>query len=154
MTKQKLPDEKLVYIHCRSIFSDINSQVRKEKAVTKLLESQKASIKVLTKEFNLETIAVVAKGLLEQRIFESIPRAKLKFPELFRIAEKKEAERAASEKKALRAQSKAAHEIVSTSDDEAYPERDHDGKHSRARITVHEKGQGPMDEKPIPADSR
>lgn len=154
MAQKELPDERLVYLHCRSIFSKDKSQVRREKVITKLLESQRASIKILTKEFKLAAIAAVAKHLLEQRVFESLPRAKLKFPELFQPSETQEAERAASEEEALRAESEAAHEVVLTSDDEAYPEQDHGGKQSGAEIEGNKNEKGPTDEKPVPMNSR
>lgn len=154
MAQKELPDERHVYLHCRSIFSKDKSLIRKEKVVTKLLESQRASIKILTKEFNLAAIAAVAKHLLEQRVFESLPCAKLRFPELFQPSETQEAERAASEKEALRAESEAAHEIVLTSDDEAYAEQDHGKKQSGAKIEGNKKEKGPADEEPVPINSR
>ena len=154
MTQKKLPDERLVYLHCKSIFSEANSQVRREKVVTKLLESQRASIKILTKEFNLAAIAVVAKDLLEQRIFESLPLAKRKFPDLFQPSKKQEADRVASEKEALRGESKAAQEIASTSKSETYSKQNHDGKCSGAVSETEKKGKVPMAEKTVSVDSR
>ena len=77
------PDKRLVYLHCSFIFSGENAKVRKLKKVIQFLSQHKVSIRTLTSEFQLDEIAAVAKQLLEEGIFESLPRAKLRFPELF-----------------------------------------------------------------------
>ena len=116
MANQRSPDKRLVYLHCSFIFSGANSQLRKAKAISRLLEKHKASIKILTNEFTLPAIAAVAKELLEEHIFESLPRAKLRYPELFQSPKGREAERAASEVEALKAEAEAIQDIVSTYD--------------------------------------
>jgi len=118
MAMQRSPDGRLVYLHCSSIFSGTNAHVRKVKKVSQLLEQHKASIKTLTKEFTLPAIAAVAKELLERKVFESIHRARLRYPELFQPSEIQEAERAASEAEVVRIEAEAAQDIVLTSDDE------------------------------------
>lgn len=118
MAQQRSPDGRLVYLHCSSIFSGANAQVRKAKKISQLLNKHKAAIKILTKEFSLTAVAAVAKELLEERIFESLPRAKLRYPELFQPSETQEAERAASEAEVIRIEAEAAQDIVLTSDDE------------------------------------
>ena len=118
MAKSRSPDGRLVYLHCSSIFSGANAHVRKVKKISQLLEKDKASIKILTKEFTLPAIAAVAKELLEEQIFESLPRAKLRYPELFQPSQTQEAERAASEAEVLRIEAEAAQDMVLTSDDE------------------------------------
>ena len=119
MDKWHSPDGRLVYLHCSSIFSGANALVRRPKKITQLLERYKRSIEILTKEFTLASIAVVAKKLLEDHIFESLPRAKLRFPELFQRSKTQEAERAASEAEVIRIEAKAVQDIVVISDDEA-----------------------------------
>ena len=118
MAKQRSPDGRLVYLHCSSIFSGANAQVRRVKKVSQLVEKHKASIKILTKEFSLPAIAAVAKELLDEQIFESLHRAKLRYPELFQPSETQEAERAASEAEVLRIEAEAAQDMVLASDDE------------------------------------
>ncbi|KAL8921012.1 MAG: hypothetical protein Q9208_005903 [Pyrenodesmia sp. 3 TL-2023] len=118
MAQQRSPDGRLVYLHCSSIFSGANAQVRKAKKISQLLGKHKTAIKILTKEFSLPAIAAVAKELLEERIFDSLPRAKLRYPELFQLSETQEAERAASEAEVIRIEAEAAQDIVLTSDDE------------------------------------
>ncbi len=122
MNTQRSPDGRLVYLHCSSIFSGANAHVRKVKKISQLLEKRKASIKILTKEFTLPAVAAVAKELLEDQIFESLPRAKLRYPELFQPSETQEAERAASEAEVIRIEAEAAQDIILTSDDEGEDE--------------------------------
>ena len=117
MPKQHSPDGRLVYLHCSSIFSGANAHVRKVKKISQLLEKHKASIKMLTKEFTLPAVAAIAKELLEEQIFESLPRARLRYPELFQPSETQEAKRAASEAEVIRIEAEAAQDIVLTSDD-------------------------------------
>lgn len=119
MAKQQLPDGKLVYLHCSSIFNGQNALFRRPKKIHQLLEHHQRSIKTLTKEFTLPAIAAVAKDLLEDRIFESLPRAKLRYPELFQPpSESQEAKRVASEAEAVRTEAEAAQDVVLTSDNE------------------------------------
>ena len=118
MAQERSPDGRLVYLHCSSIFSGANAQVRKAKKISQLLETHKASIKILTEEFSLPAIAAVAKKLQKKGIFASLPRAKLRYPELFQPSETQEAERAASEAEVVRIEAEAAQDIILTSDDE------------------------------------
>jgi hypothetical protein len=113
-----LPDQRLVYLHCSSIFKGANAQIRRQKKILQVLEQQKSSIKTLTKEFKVGAIAVVAKVLLDQEIFESKSRAKLHFPELFQPSETQEVEREASEAEVARIEAEAVQETVVTSDEE------------------------------------
>ncbi|KAL8784133.1 MAG: hypothetical protein Q9195_009157 [Heterodermia aff. obscurata] len=118
MANQQHPDGRLVYLHCSSIFSGADAHIRKVKKISQLLQKHKASIKILTKEFTLTAIGAVAKQLLEEGIFESLPRARLRYPELFQPSETQEAERAASEADVLRIEAEAARDILLTSDDD------------------------------------
>ncbi|KAL8756018.1 MAG: hypothetical protein Q9199_003223 [Rusavskia elegans] len=118
MGQQHSPDSRLVYLHCSSIFSGANAQVRRPKKISQLLQKHNAAIKILTKEFSLPAVAAVAKELLEERIFESLPRAKLRYPELFQPSETQEAERAASEVEVIRIEAEAVQDVVLTSDNE------------------------------------
>lgn len=93
-------------------------QVRRVKKVSQLLKKHKAFIKILTKEFTLPVIAAIAKELLEEEIFGSLSRAKLRYPELFQLTETQEAERAASVIEVVRTEAEAAQDIVLTFDDE------------------------------------
>jgi hypothetical protein len=113
-----LPDQRLVYLHCSSIFKGANAQIRRQKKILQVLVQHKSSIKTLTKEFTVAAIAAVAKVLLDQEIFESKSRAKLHFPELFQPSETQEVEREASEAEVARIEAEAVQEAVVTSDEE------------------------------------
>ncbi len=113
-----LPDQRLVYLHCSSIFNGANAQIRRLKKVTQILSEHRNSIKVLTNEFPLNAIAAVAKGLLDEQIFALEARARLQFPELFQPSETQEAEREASEAEVARIEADVVQETVVTSDEE------------------------------------
>ncbi|KAL8989137.1 MAG: hypothetical protein Q9169_008424 [Polycauliona sp. 2 TL-2023] len=83
MAKGHLPDDRLVYLHCASIFSGQNAKVRKLKITKMLLEKHAASISGLLREYSLSAIASRAKELLMARIFESSSCAKQRYPDLF-----------------------------------------------------------------------
>lgn len=108
MAKQHSSDGGLVYLHCSSIFSGVNAQVRRVKKVSQFLKKHKASIKILIKKFTLPAIAGIAKELLEEEIFKSLPQAKLRYPEMFQLTETQEAERVAFEAEVVRIKAKAA----------------------------------------------
>ena len=59
----------------------------------------------------MPSIAVVAKNLLEDQIFESLPRAKLRYPELFQTSEAQIAARAASEADIIRIEDEVVEDI-------------------------------------------
>ena len=114
----RIPDQRLVYLHCSSVFKGDRAQIRKPKKVSEALSKHRQSIKTLTNEFPLDAIATVAKTLLDEKIFESEARAKLHFPELFQPSETQEAEREASEAEVARIEAEVVHETIVTSDEE------------------------------------
>ncbi|KAL8991469.1 MAG: hypothetical protein Q9169_007858, partial [Polycauliona sp. 2 TL-2023] len=83
MAKKHLPDDRLVYLHCASIFSGQNANIRRPKLIKMLLEKHAASISGLLREYSLSSIAFRAKVLLMDRIFESSSCAKQRYPDLF-----------------------------------------------------------------------
>lgn len=118
----RIPNQRLVYLHCASVFKGDRAQIRKLKKVTEVLTRYRKSIKTLTNEFSLATIAPVAKALLDREVFASEARAKLHFPELFQPSETQEAEREASEAEAARIEAEAVQEAIVTSDEECEEE--------------------------------
>lgn len=113
-----LPDGKLVYLYCSSIFNGENAKIRKSRKVVQLLEDHKHSIRLLENQFSMQAIAAVVKDLLEKQIFESIPRAKLRFPELFKTSKTQEAKRAALQASIVAMEAKTADARATRSDDE------------------------------------
>ncbi|KAL8852483.1 MAG: hypothetical protein Q9221_002607 [Calogaya cf. arnoldii] len=119
MAERHLPDGKLVYLHCSSIFKGQYALFRQPKKIRQLLEKHQTSIKTLTNEFTIPAITAVAKELLDSQIFESIPRAKVRYPELFQSPSvSQEAKREALEAEDVRTEAEAAHDAVQTSDNE------------------------------------
>lgn len=110
--------QRLVYLHCRSLFDGANAQLRKEKAIRRILQAHKTSIPVLSRDFSLEVIYPVAKQLLEEGIFESTAKARLRFPELFETTPAQKSKRAAFEAEVARSETKAIEKAVELSDKE------------------------------------
>lgn len=114
----RLPDQRLVYLHCRSLFDGVNAQLRREKSILRILKSHKTSIVFLTQEFSLEAICSIAKGLLQEGIFESTSRARLRFPEVFETTAAQRSERVASEAEVARSEAEAIEKAIELSDKE------------------------------------
>ncbi len=117
----RIPEERLVYLHCSFIFTGTNAEVRKLKKITQILLKHKASIRNFLDEFGLGNVSVVAKKLLKERVFESRHRAELRFPELFQRSEAEEIGGTGPEAEVVSFETEAAHEALGTSEEE-----DHD----------------------------
>lgn len=101
-----------VYVVCRPIFSGNEAHVRKLK-VKELVNNNKESLGPLLQDIGETKLIETLRGLLEDRIFESEPRAKVEFPELFRPSPIRDAQRQASEIDAARSAAEALDEIAS-----------------------------------------
>ncbi|KAL2845199.1 hypothetical protein BJY01DRAFT_235009 [Aspergillus pseudoustus] len=108
---QRDPDERLVYLACQPIFHGSNSHVRKRKTVMSLLQQNRPALTDILREHNIDRTCTVAKRLLEDEVFYSTLRAKIRFPELFDVSPAQSAEREASEAEAARDEAKAVREI-------------------------------------------
>ncbi|CAL5872193.1 uncharacterized protein PFLUO_LOCUS6451 [Penicillium psychrofluorescens] len=108
---QNDPDERLVFLACQHIFRGSNSQVRKLKTVKSLIEQNKLALADILREYNVDRTSNVAKKLLENQVFDSTLKAKIRFPELFDVSPTQSAEREASEAEAARDEANAVKEI-------------------------------------------
>ncbi len=108
------PDERLVYLALNGVFKGENSKVRNLKPIRKLITNHKSQLEIrnLIEEYNLEILCNVAKTLLEQQIFESTLKAKIQFPEVFEVSPSQSAERAISEKEAVRSEQVAIESVT------------------------------------------
>lgn len=142
------PDERLVYLACQHIFRGSNSQVRRLKAVKGLIEQNKIALADILREYNVERTSNVAKKLLENQVFDSTLKAKIRFPELFDVSPTQSAEREASEAEAARDEANTVQKISqreTTGENEiisrAAHQRETDvgskGKLSLSRIPIH-----------------
>jgi hypothetical protein len=93
----------------KNTFKGTEAQVRKARKVRELILKKQyiADVRNLIREHNLENVYNVAKALLEQQIFESILKAKIRFPEIFEVSPAHSTERSASEAEAARTEADA-----------------------------------------------
>jgi len=93
------PDERLVYLALTNIFRGADAQLRRPKKIRELILKQQDNIDVrdLIETHNIDNVCNVAKTLLDQQIFESMLKAKIRFPEVFEVSPAQSAERSASE---------------------------------------------------------
>ena len=69
----------------------------------------------LIEAHNIDNVCNAAKTLLEQQIFESTLKAKIRFPEVFEVSPAQSAERAASEQEAARTEADAIQIVAESS---------------------------------------
>jgi hypothetical protein len=108
------------------LFSGQYASLRKLKSIRRRLQENRNSIGVLAMQYQIDSIAAVAKVLLENRVFESTSIAQQHFPELFEISIDRASEKAASEAEAARSEVKAVEAEVVASDDEGNEESEND----------------------------
>lgn len=100
------PDERLVYLALKNVFKGPDAQLRIAKKIRKLiqkyLDNGDAEVRALVAEHNIDNVCNTAKALLQDEIFASTLRAKIRFPEVFEVSPAQTAERVASEAEAAR----------------------------------------------------
>jgi hypothetical protein len=103
------PDERLVYLALKNTFDGAEAQVRRPRKIRELILKRQhaADIGSLIREHCIDNVCNVAKTLLEQQIFESTLKAKIRFPEVFEVSPAQSAERSASEAEAARTEADA-----------------------------------------------
>ncbi|RMZ79333.1 hypothetical protein DV737_g3420, partial [Chaetothyriales sp. CBS 132003] len=99
----------LLYLALKNSFKGADAQIRRGKKVREVVQKAQHNIDVrdLIQEHNLDNVCNVAKALLEQEIFKSTLKAKIRFPEVFEISPAQSAERSASEAEAARLEADA-----------------------------------------------
>ena len=104
-----LPDERLVYLALKNHFKGADVQVRKLKKIREVIQKHQRHVDLrdLIREHSIDHISHIAKVLLEQQIFESTLKAKIRFPEVFEVSPAQSAEREASEAEAARTEEDA-----------------------------------------------
>lgn len=118
MVKKDPPDERVVYLACKSIFRGDAAQVRRVKVIEKILQKHSQIVQPLVSEHGLEHVCNTAQSLLSQDVFTSTLKAKIKFPELFEVSPAQSADRAASETEAARADTYTLREAAGGRKDE------------------------------------
>ena len=146
----RLPEERLVYSHCSSIFTGTKAEVRKLKKVRQILLDHKASIRGFLDEFGLENVSVVAKKLLKEGVFQSLHRAQLRFPDLFQRSEAGEVGGTVPEAELVSFETEAAYEALRTSEeDDGYSPIDGLGEHDGALRTITPEEVSPHSRRPL-----
>jgi hypothetical protein len=103
------PDERLVYLALRSVFIGNDANIRSAKAIRNQIKKhqQNEDVKALMKNHSQDHVYGTTKELLEDRVFESTLRAKIRFPEVFSISPAQSADREQSEEEAARSEANA-----------------------------------------------
>lgn len=103
------PDERLVYLALRGVFSGEDAKIRSAKAIRKQIQKhqQREDVKSLLNNHNQDHVFNTARELLESHIFESTIDAKIRFPEVFSISPAQSADREQSEEEAARSEANA-----------------------------------------------
>jgi hypothetical protein len=109
MAKKTPPDERLVYLALKNIFKGADAQLRRQKKIREVIERhrQRPDVRALLEEHNIESICNAAKILLDNQIYESTLKAKIRFPEVFEVSPAQSAEREASEAEAAKSEADA-----------------------------------------------
>jgi hypothetical protein len=102
--------------------------VRRPKKIRELILKRQhaADIGSLIREHNIDNVYNVAKTLLEQQIFKSTLKAKIRFPEVFEVSPTQSAERSASKAEAARTEADAIKVTIEGQSDNRLPEPSHD----------------------------
>lgn len=107
------PDERLVYLALKNVFKGPDAQLRIAKKIRKLIQRHlddddgDAEVRALVAEHNIDNVCNTAKALLQDEIFASTLKAKIRFPEVFEVSPAQSAERVASEAEAARSDADA-----------------------------------------------
>lgn len=114
------PDERLVYLALKNVFRGADAQLRTAKKIRKLIQKhldRDAEVRALVAEHNIDNVCNTTKALLQDEIFASTLRAKIRFPEVFEVSPAQSAERVASEAEAARSDADAIRDAA-----EGHPE--------------------------------
>ncbi|KAJ4318230.1 hypothetical protein N0V94_004512 [Neodidymelliopsis sp. IMI 364377] len=100
-----IPDERLIYLVFRNIFKGIDARIR--------------NVSTIKKKIRKHGKANSVKLLLENGVFDSTLRAKIRFSEMFDVSPAQSAERAASEAEAAQVEAETIRNIVVVQHDES-----------------------------------
>lgn len=103
------PDKRLVYLALKEIFKGGDAHIRRARKISELVQKHQHEncIQNLIKRHNTDAICNVAKILLKEQIFESELKAKICFPEVFKVSSSQGAARAIFESEAAKTKADA-----------------------------------------------
>jgi hypothetical protein len=100
------PDERLVYLAFKNVFMGQEAKLRTPRKIRKQIQKHfddgDVRVRALVAEHSMDNVCNTLKTLLQDEIFESSLKAKIRFPEVFEVSPAQSAERAASEAEAAR----------------------------------------------------
>ncbi|MBZ6433827.1 MAG: hypothetical protein LBE64_23130 [Acinetobacter pittii] len=82
------------------------------KIVKECIKQNELALTDILREYDIDSTRSVAKKLLENRVFDSTLKAKIRFPESFDVSPTRNAEREASEAEAARDEAGTVREIL------------------------------------------
>ena len=109
------PDERLVYLALKHVFKGNGTKPqRKPKKIRKQIEDHinDTELRALIEEHNIDNVCDTAKNLLDQEIFASTLKAKIRFPEVFEVSPAQSAERDMFEAEAARSEVNAFRDLT------------------------------------------
>lgn len=118
------PDERLVYLALRTVFMDADAQIRNAKKIRERIQKNQhlSAVQALIREYNIDNVCVVTKTLLEEEVYFSTLKAKIRFPEVFEVSPVQNAERTVSELEAARYEADAIKSVAEGCHDDWMPE--------------------------------
>lgn len=108
---------KRVFLAYRAIFDGTKAELRKRKAILKVVSQHRKANKSILKDLGEKHVLDSLKKLLEQKIFQSEVQAQLAFPDLYTTSLALEVQHNASEADAARTEAEALEDIVSLEGD-------------------------------------
>jgi hypothetical protein len=112
-----MEDEKRVLLAYRAIFDGTNAEIRKGKAILKIVSQHRKSSQSVLNDLGEKHVLKTLKELLERKIFQSDVQAELAFPDLFTTSQAQDVQHNASEADAARTEAEALEDITSLDGD-------------------------------------
>lgn len=110
------PDERIVYLAFKDIFVGPDAELRSAKKIRTLVQkhfnSRDQDVRRLVDAYNIDVVVNTVKSLLQEGIFSSTLRAKIRFPEVFEVSPVQSAEREVAESEAARSDEDAIRDAV------------------------------------------
>lgn len=107
-----MENEKRVFLACRAVFDGGNAQIRKPKAILKVVSQHRPACQTLLNDLGEKQLIGTLKSLLERKIFNSELKAKLAFPDLFTTSVTRDLQHNNSEADAARSEAEALADIA------------------------------------------
>ncbi|KAI3054068.1 hypothetical protein CBS147352_4016 [Aspergillus niger] len=139
MPAAPISEQRQIFFACRAIFSGVNANIRKTKAIRTRMEMHESSLRRLIPNYDLTRVLPIVKLLLEKGLFGSSVKAQAYFPGLFEPCPVRQTQHAVLEQEASRSNEEVLEEISVS-----YEEQGSEGEEER--------GQTVADPAPVPTE--